>query len=134
MSDNSPYFDKDSGELIEKWKGPYAVMKDYPQGQFKPGKLRESCIPVNALTCIAVPLPPAGKSWIVDNVKIQEIEAGDHCIMTVKYVSDFWTEDKDTPADDDKADVWTLTWQSYSVSPFRYCANNYNIQPLTPDK
>ena len=70
VSDNSPYIDKDSGELIEKWKGPYAIMKDYPQGQFKPGKLRASCIPANALTCIAAPLPPAGKSWIVDNVKI----------------------------------------------------------------
>lgn len=139
VSDNSPYVDQEKSELIEKWKGPYAVMKDYPCGQFKPGKLRTACIPPTALTCIAVPQAPDGKVWIVDNVKIQEIEAGDHCIMTVKYMADYDNGGGGgggggSAIDDDKADVWTLSWQAYSVSPFRYCANDYSKNLLTPDK
>lgn len=135
VSDNSPYVDQSKSELIEKWKGPYSIMKDYPCGQFKPGKLRTACIPQNALTCIAVPQAPDGKSWIVDSVKIQEIEAGDHCIMTVKYYSDYLNSGgggESSAIDDEKDDIWTLSWQSYSVSPFRYCKNDYSKPAPTP--
>ena len=56
--------------------------------------------------------------------------------MTVKYMSDVWTEGsgESSAADDEKDDIWTLQWQAYSVSPFRYCANNYSLSAMTPDK
>lgn len=132
-SDQSPAISKNSvGRYVEKWKGPYSMVKDLPTSKFGIGFTRDYALQLlgqaNYVARFSAPNPGKDRygknlTWIIESVTVQELEAGDHAIMTVNYVNIADDQQSDPWTSDPKDDVWTIQWQSYSVSPYAFCKN-----------
>lgn len=94
-----------------------------------------------------VPTLDEGYVWIVDDVKVEQQEAGDHCIVTV--TSHAFNQGQGEPGDNGQLqqnkDHWDLRWMPYSMNVLAYCKNengaphwikyipNVNYDILKPD-
>ena len=70
---------------------------------------------------------PTGYMWIVNSVEVKQIEAGEYSILVVTFTT---IEQEVSPGQGfvkQLEDSWQLQWQTYSVSPYRYCNNRNNI-------
>lgn len=61
--------------------------------------------------------------WKVDTVQIQELEAGAHCLLRVDFYNYVDTTDILGGQKIETENLWNLSWQSYTVSPYAYCSN-----------
>lgn len=143
VSDNSPYINGEEGdtdELTVTYKGNYNVIKDYPATKFLPGtKLSEAESSIFLSEQFDTPAPRNGYEWIIASAKVEELESGQHGLLTVICRSSKITISTDEPwVDDPKQDLWTLTWQSYNVTPYAFCkndpVNNQKLKDYKPDK
>lgn len=76
---------------------------------------------------------PTGYIWIVSSVEVKQIEAGEYSILVVTFTT---IEQGVTPGQGfvkQLEDSWQLQWQTYSVSPYRYCNNRDHIDYLVAD-
>jgi hypothetical protein len=129
VSDNSPFINGEEGdtdELIVTYKGNYNVIKDYPATKFLPGtKLATAESTITLTEQFDTPAPRNGFEWIIASAKVEELESGQHGLLTVNCRSShIETTTEDAWTDDPKQDLWTLTWQSYNVTPYAFCKND----------
>lgn len=72
------------------------------------------------------PAPPTGMKWWVTDTSLEQLEAGDHAILTI--TCDTRPLDYD-PSSGDGAfdpyqDTWNLRWESYTAKPAAFCENS----------
>ena len=126
----------------EKFKGPWSVIKELPYKAaggypyFKIGAKRSSLITSQNFTARFSPPSVTGMDWYVNNVKIQQLEAGDHGIITVSYKShpDDWTciNKGDTDVLSNDTISWTMNFESETMPVLGYCKNgDYGSTDLT---
>ena len=128
--EQAPTIDLDDNlTYVEVWKGPYAwASAIYAYDPIN--KSREQFIlgiraEVDVIERFKPPFPGNDKTWYISNVQVRELEAGDHAEIRITYIA------KDTTITPEQAwnnlnnkDVWTLDWQSYSVTPYAFCKND----------
>lgn len=62
--------------------------------------------------------------WEVKGIECKQIDpAGDHCFLTIRYQGVDTSVDVETLTEDPYQDVWSISWQSYTVSPWAFCGN-----------
>ena len=130
-----------NGELTykEKWKGPYSVGKGI-LGSVKTGDTLEQA--QTALGSKAeeysAPTCPTRNSktgtWKITGVDVEECpNAGDHCFVTFTCRAEYAGTDVQTLTEDVEKNVWSVSWQAYSVSPWDFCKNGGgNASPWSP--
>ena len=75
---------------------------------------------------------PSGLVWRLAASEVRQLEAGQYCILKVIYEAVDGSIDPAQPFTKVLEDSVTLSWQSYSVSPYRYC-NEKAHDDLTVD-
>lgn len=137
--DNTPC-EMSNGEINyrEKWKGPYSRGKSI-LSSVKIGDnidtahtaLGESVEEFSAPTC-----PTRNNTagvWKVKETRVEQIEAGDHCNVYFTFYADFASTEVETLTEDVEKNVWSVSWQAYSVSPWDFCKNGGgNASPWSP--
>ena len=137
--DNTPC-EMSNGEINyrEKWKGPYSRGKSI-LSSVKIGDtidkahtaLGQSVEEFSAPTC-----PTRNKTvgtWKVKEIRVEQIEAGDHCNVYFTFYADFASTEVETLTEDVEKNVWSVSWQAYSVSPWDFCKNGGgNASPWSP--
>ena len=58
-------------------------------------------------------------SWIISKIRIEEAEAGDHGFLYIDCDAAVASTGDDL-VDDPYQDVWSMTWQAYSVDPYNF--------------
>ena len=61
--------------------------------------------------------------WILQSIQITEQIAGSHCLLQLIYVADYSGGDVQTLTEDIYQNTWSVSWQSYTVSPYAFCSN-----------
>lgn len=128
--EQAPSIDSENNlTYVEVWKGPYAWAKsiysynpiDKTRSDFMSSVRGE----VQVIERFNPPNPGTGNAWYINNLQVRELEAGDHAEIRITYTA------RDTSfvpgaAWDNRfhKDVWTLDWQSYSVTPYAFCKND----------
>ena len=125
--------------VTEKWKGQFthcqtiamalnaaqtptgADMIKYDQFTAVAGTLSSS---------YAMPAPPTGKEWILQNAQVEEIEAGIHGILTLTWVGSSLGAGGEGMDNIIRSETWSLDWQSETYDVYAYCANS----PSDPNK
>lgn len=140
--DNSPSEDSRGIHYTEKWKGPYAKLKEI-LSKIRIGQtLTEAHVYLQTfiglseqIPCPQLPITRDGNviTFKVAGIKVEEIAAGAHGILTL----DFDGIPRDDAAQwitDPYQDVWSVSWQSYSVDPYAFVSNKANDQyPVAPN-
>lgn len=133
--EQAPTIDADNNlTYVEIWKGPYAWAKGIYA--YKPiDKSRSAFITsiraeVQVIERFNPPNPGTDCAWFITNVSVRELEAGDHAEIRITYNS------RDEQFQPGQAwnnivhkDVWTLDWQSYSITPYAFCKNDPTEMP-----
>lgn len=137
--DNTPC-EMSNGEINyrEKWKGPYSrgksILSSVKTGDALSAAhsaLGDSVEEFSEPTC-----PTRNKTagtWKVKEIRVEQIEAGDHCYVYFTFYADFASTETETLTELIEKNVWSITWQSYSVSPWDFCKNGGgNAAPWSP--
>lgn len=116
-------------ELTEVFKGPTAVLKDIiarknstAYGIWKVGQPRPTSNKI--ISRFTQPTPFDTYSWLISNIEIQQQEAGDHSLMTVKYkqiLKDDIDPDGGGVIVHEDSTSWDLTWGSNNINIFAFC-------------
>lgn len=138
-NDNSPSESNGVLTYVEKWKGPYSVAKDILTHTWTGMTITElhAVLGSSKIQRYEIPAAPirAGQQtvWTVTGIEVQELEAGDHAILTINYEGQYNSSGSFEAIPE--LDVWNLSWQSYQVTPWAFCANDdyslasYNWSP-----
>ena len=128
-TDSAPELVGNVPRYRETWKGPYLYAKELA---------KETGIPLTTLhtrmgtgleliRSYDVPTCPTidGQQlyWKVTSIKIQELEAGDHALVTIDCEGANDLYDVQTLLSDQKQDVWSLSYQTVTYSPYAFCSN-----------
>ena len=137
--DNTPC-EMSNGEINyrEKWKGPYergkSILSSVKVGDDLSAAhtaLGQSVEEFSAPNC-----PTRNKTagtWKVKEIRVEQIEAGDHCYVYFTFYADFASTEVQTLTEVVDKNVWSIQWQSYSVSPWDFCKNGGgNAAPWSP--
>lgn len=136
--EQAPTIDADNNlTYVEVWKGPYGWAKgiysydpiDKSREQFMTSVRGE----VQVIERFNPPNPGNDNAWYINNVQVRELEAGDHAEIRVTYNSRPITVDPGQWDNVLHKDNWTLDWQSYSVTPYAFCANEEHTDPTVED-
>ena len=135
--EQAPAIDADNNlTYVEIWKGPYGWAKDIYE--YDPiDKSREEFITsvrgeVQVIERFNPPNPGTDNAWYISNVQVRELEAGDHAEIRVTYTArDLTYEPGQAWNSLGHKDVWTLDWQSYSVTPYAFCKNDPTETPCS---
>lgn len=114
----------------EKWKGPYEKGKTV-LSSVKVGDALTTLhtfLGANRISRFDTPACPTreGNSsyWQIKAIKVDEHTAGDHCFITVD--TEAYVEESESGGDDlnenKEANTWSVTWQSYSVTPYEFAS------------
>lgn len=142
-----PYNQGNSSQYVEEWKGKYDVLKDLPMN-FSLGesitsiyiKLRGKGFTLQS----RYDIPDAGKVtivlngetvtkdavWCFESAQVDEIQAGELAILRITYKAQYY--DNDSPPEEEPetpttTETWEVTWQSYSVNPYSFCAQDDHV-------
>lgn len=70
--------------------------------------------------------------WQISKIRIEELEAGDHGLLYIECDAAL-QQDGDDLVDDPYQDVWSMTWQAYSVDPYNFLVGTApEPYPCTP--
>ena len=71
------------------------------------------------------PAPPANSKWWVTGTSLEQLEAGDHAILTLtcEVQASNYDPSSSSGSFDPYQDTWQLRWESYTVKPAGFCAN-----------
>lgn len=119
---------------VEIWKGSYADMGDVAARggtvggvTWRVGYARPT-LNNNWVSLLPVPAPLSGMAWMVDNIEVSEIEAGEHGTMQITYkavpesmlpMGGYGSETSSEIVTESTG--WQLRWVEYSVDPLEYC-------------
>lgn len=128
--EQAPTIDIDGNlRYVETWKGPYGWAKDIysydPINKTRSDFMTSVRGEVGVVERFDPPSPGTNNAWYVNNVEVRELEAGDHAEIRITYTA---RDASFTPGQTWNSlihkDVWTLDWQSYSVTPYAFCKND----------
>lgn len=124
VADQSPSYDQTKGLYQPKFKGPYSVLKDCSD---MGGKWLDDALNVFGLSVTSRflhPTPPDGFGWMVLGAKVEQIEAGDHAILTLNCEArDNSGSTPQAGTFDPYSDTWQLRWEAYTLKPLAFCSN-----------
>ena len=112
----------------EKWKGPYEKGKNILSSIKVGDRLTKfHTFLGNRISRFDTPTCPIryGEEsfWVIESVKVDEHTAGAHCFITVDCVPYFTFSETETGLTENKeANTWSVTWQSYSVTPYEFAS------------
>ena len=122
---NSPQYTNKNSTCEVRIKGPYDKLKDVNNLTMTDLSTAIGRIPTAVTHNFDFPAPPANSKWWVTGTNLEQIEAGDHGILTLTcemQPSDYDPSSSDGSFDPYQ-DVWNLRWESYTVKPAGFCAN-----------
>lgn len=128
--EQAPSIDADNNlRYVETWKGPYGWAKNIysydPIDKSRPVFILGIKGEVGVVERFDPPSPGNDKQWFITNVEVRELEAGDHAEIRITYVArDLNITPGQAWNSSVHKDVWTLDWQSYSVTPYAFCKND----------
>lgn len=61
--------------------------------------------------------------WRLQTIQITEQTAGSHCLLQLLFLADYSGGDEENLTEDIYQNTWSVSWQSYTVSPYAFCAN-----------
>lgn len=137
--DNTPC-EMSNGEINyrEKWKGPYSRGKSI-LSSVKIGDTIDTAHTAlgGSVEEFSAPICPTRNNtagvWKVKETRVEQIEAGDHCNVYFTFYADFASTEVETLIEDVEKNVWSVSWQAYSVSPWDFCKNGGgNASPWSP--
>ena len=137
--DNTPC-EMSNGEINyrEKWKGPYSRGKSI-LSSVKIGDTIDTAHTAlgGSVEEFSAPTCPTRNNtagvWKVKETRVEQIEAGDHCNVYFTFYADFASTEVQTLTEDVEKNVWSVSWQAYSVSPWDFCKNGGgNAAPWSP--
>ena len=135
---STPAETRDNLQYQEVFKGPYSIGRSILNiikvGDYIEDAHTALASSVSGGTNILFDIPPrptreVGEEtityrWVVAGIECKQIDpAGDHCLLTIKYQADYATDSVDPLTDDPYQDTWSVSWQSYTVSPWAFCSN-----------
>lgn len=137
--DNTPC-EMSNGEINyrEKWKGPYSRGKSILSSVKIGDKIDKAHTALGgSVEEFSEPTCPTRNNvagvWKVKETRVEQIEAGDHCNVYFTFYADFSSDDVQTLTEDVEKNVWSVSWQAYSVSPWDFCKNGGgNASPWSP--
>lgn len=76
---------------------------------------------------------PTNLNWVLAAFDVMQLEAGQYCVLKVIFTASDVTYDGN-PFTKVREDSVTLNWQTYSVSPYRYCnEREHDDYAVSPD-
>lgn len=112
----------------EKWKGPYEKGKTV-LSSVKVGDALTTLhtfLGANRISRFDTPVCPTreGNSsyWQIKVIKVDEHTAGDHCFITVDCEAFVGESEVENLVENSEANTWSVTWQSYSVTPYEFAS------------
>lgn len=69
--------------------------------------------------------------WRLQSIQITEQQAGAHCLLQLLFLADYSGGDVENLSEDIYQNTWSISWQSYTVSPYAFCANPEKTKNLT---
>lgn len=138
--DNTPSENENGVIYCEKFKGSYLLVKECLSHIYVGMTLASAhtalayCGGLHVM--IDMPTCPTRDGisgvWRIDGIRVEEHDAGDHAFLYLDCYADYFGLD-DEGTDDPWQDVWSITWQSYSVDPYAFCSNtsheDYVVSP-----
>lgn len=123
---NSPQYTTDSSTCEIKLKGPYDSLKNANNLTMCDLHTAITRMPVTVSKNFDYPAPPAGNKWWVKGTSLEQLEAGDHGILTLTCdaVLTSYSPSGSSGSFDPYQDTWNLRWESYTVKPTAFCAND----------
>lgn len=122
---NSPQYTNRNSTCEIRIKGPYDKLKDANNLTMTDLSTAVQRIPVSVSKNFDFPAPPANSKWWVTGSSVEQLEAGDHAILTLTcevQASDY-DPSSSSGGFDPYQDTWQLRWESYTVKPAGFCAN-----------
>lgn len=111
----------------EVWKGPYLHAKELAKETGISLTTLYTKMGLPLVRSYEVPTCPTVDDqqlyWKVKSIKIQELEAGDHALVTIDCEGANDLYDVETLVSDAKQDVWSLSYQTVTYSPYAFCSN-----------
>lgn len=139
--DNQPTEDQGGCHLEESFKGPYSKLKEI-LSHINVGMPIETVYAtlrsyVGIQQAYEYPACPARDNktqyWVCVGIRVEEAEAGDHGFLYVSYDGSLSIESGEDEVFDPYQDVWSVSWQSYSVDPYNFLANEpHEPYPCSP--
>jgi hypothetical protein len=113
----------------EVWKGPYEKGKNI-LSFVKIGDTRNvfyTWLGANRVYRIDPPNAPIRNgeqlNWYVDSINVSELQAGDHCTITVKFKTEFDNAESPNIVQEVPDSLrWDVAWQSYTVTPYEFAS------------
>lgn len=123
---NSPQYTNDKQTCEIRIKGPYDQLKDVNNIVMQKLSDAVELLPVSTSQNFDFPTPPLSSDWWVTGTSIEQLEAGDHCILTLTCDTRPYNYDPSGAdgAFDPYQDTWNLRWESYTVKPAGFCENS----------
>ena len=59
----------------------------------------------------------------MQTIQITEQTAGSHCLLQLLFLADYSGGDEENLTEDIYQNTWSVSWQSYTVSPYAFCSN-----------
>lgn len=138
--DNQPTEDQSGCHLEESFKGPYSKLKEILK-QIRVGMPIDEVYPklssyVGIQQAYGYPECPTrnnkDQEWVCTGIRVEEAEAGDHGFIYITY-SGSQSLGQSEEVFDPYQDVWSVSWQSYSVDPYNFLANEpHEPYPCSP--
>ena len=124
VSDGSPQYSVTASTYTAKFKGPYSILKDANAMVDLQLSAALATLGITVSKEFNFPTPPTNTAWYVTGVNVEQIEAGDHAMLTVNCEArnpSFAPSGGGTY--DPYQDTWQLRWESYTLKPFAFCSN-----------
>lgn len=135
VSDGSPAYSETRQTYSCKFKGPYEVFKDANRMVDKWLDEALNTLHMTVSKLFDFPDPPDNTDWWVIGTSVEQLEAGDHAILTVTCEARINSVDPgDKIYNDPYSDTWQLRWESYTLKPFAFCSNadHYDVSTTSP--
>ena len=123
----SSQYQNNGDSFTEKFKGPYSEMINcsngyvvagakFIVGQPRPNLGNRFKIDYNP------PSIPIGYYWVVRKIQAEELDSGDHGLLTVEYEPiKYSSEIRNFRS---KQETWSISWQSQSLNVLAYCTDD----------
>lgn len=123
--DQGPAYSAERQTCQLKFKGPYDVMKDINDVVGTTLSAAVQKLPADVWQNFKFPTPPPDTKWWVRSTSLEQLEAGDHAVLTMTL--DTKPSDYDPSQQqgsfDPYQDTWQLRWESYTLKPAAFCKN-----------
>lgn len=124
VSDGSPQYSITASTYTAKFKGPYSILKDANAMVDLQLSAALARLGITVSKEFNFPTPPTNTAWYVTGVNVEQLEAGDHAMLTVNCEA---RNASLTPSGggtyDPYQDTWQLRWESYTLKPCAFCSN-----------